>query len=49
MTSDYSKLKQKEYLNSNFVMTKLLSSEYVIGKDTGLNRYRNETGYYFEE
>ena len=30
-------------------MTKLLSNEYVIGKDTGLNRYRNESGYYFEE
>lgn len=49
MSSDWFKLKQKEYLNSNFVMTKLLSSDYVIGKDTGLNRYRSESGYYFDD
>lgn len=49
MASDWFQLKQKQYLNSNCVMTKLLSNEYVIGKDTGLNRYRNESGYYFEE
>ena len=39
--------KQDEYYNSNLSGTRLLSTEYKIGKDTALNRFREQYDYKF--
>lgn len=40
--------KQDEYYNSNLSGTRLLSTEYKIGKDTALNRFRDLYDYKFD-
>lgn len=48
MTADWFAMKCNEYVKSNLVMTDLLDADYKIGKDTALNRLRDESGYTFE-
>jgi hypothetical protein len=40
--------KQTEYGRSDIATTNLLDHNYRIGNDTGLNRFRKESGYHFE-
>jgi lysyl-tRNA synthetase class II len=41
LTSDWFTAKQVEYVKSNVVMTNMLDPNYQIGKNTGLNRFRD--------
>lgn len=45
--ADWFAQKQTEYVKSDLVMTNLLNATYQIGKNTGLNRVRDELGYQF--
>ena len=48
ISSDWFDKKQKEYLNSALPITRLLSSEFTIGNNTALNRFREDSGYSFD-
>jgi len=48
LNSDWFERKQAEYVKSNLVMTNLLDPNYQIGKNTGLNRFREASNYRFE-
>ena len=49
MSIDWFGMKQAEYINSKCILTKLLSDKYSIGKNTGLNRFKDKTSYQFNE
>lgn len=48
LSSDWFNKKQREYYNSVLPITRLLSSNYLIGNNTALNRYRQSSGYEFD-
>ena len=48
LNNDWFERKQAEYVKSNLVMTNLLDPNYQIGKNTGLNRFREASNYCFE-
>ncbi|EMK8666849.1 DUF262 domain-containing protein, partial [Escherichia coli] len=41
--------KQTEYLNSEIIMTRLLHSQYSIGDNTALNRFKLKYGYEYQD
>lgn len=47
--SDWFAGKQEEYVKSDFVITNLLNPNYQIGKNTALNRFRENSKYRFDE
>lgn len=47
LSSDWFLSKQAEYCKSEITMTKLLDSNFQIGVNTALNRYKNDSGYSF--
>ena len=47
LSSNWFQSKQAEYCKSDITMTKLLDSNYQIGINTALNRYKNDAGYSF--
>jgi hypothetical protein len=49
LVSNWFHKKQNEYRNSDVVLTNLLDDDYSIGKNTGLNRFRDDTNYRFLE
>lgn len=49
LSTDWFAMKQAEYMHSNFVLTKLLNTQYTIGKNTGLNRLKNKLNCQFDE
>ncbi len=49
LSSDWYQKKQREYRNSDVVLIDLLDDQYGIGKDTGLNRFRDKKDYLFTE
>lgn len=49
MNSDWFNKKQFEYLNSDIISAKLLNLEYSIGKNTGLNRFKEEFDFTFDK
>jgi hypothetical protein len=49
LKGDWFSLKQGEYVKSDLVMTNLLEPQYQIGKNTGLNRVREQLGYSFKD
>lgn len=49
MSSNWFELKQREYINSSSILTKLLNPTYAIGKNTALNRFRDKTDYQFSD
>lgn len=49
MQSDWFNQKQREYSNSDVLATNLLNHNYQIGQNTGLNRFKNEYEYSFDE
>lgn len=48
LSSGWFEAKQAEYVKSNLIMTNLLDPNYQIGKNTGLNRFRDRSNYRFE-
>lgn len=48
MATDWFSSKQREYVNSDVVMTNLLNADYQIGKNTAINRFRQQSGYAFQ-
>jgi uncharacterized protein with ParB-like and HNH nuclease domain len=49
LKGDWFSRKQGEYVKSDLVMTNLLEPQYQIGKNTGLNRVREQLGYSFKD
>ena len=47
LNSNWFEKKQKEYINSTLVTTKLLHHEYSIGKNTAINKFKNDYNYLF--
>ena len=47
LENDWYIQKQKEYEKSSVVSTALMNTNYAIGKDTGLNRFRKQYNYLF--
>lgn len=45
---EWFRCKQAEYKKSSVWLTKMLDHEYSIGIDTALNRFKNDSGYVFE-
>jgi hypothetical protein len=48
MNSDWFQKKQDEYIKSDITSTKLLNDKYSIGNDTGLNRFKADYNYVFD-
>lgn len=49
LSTDWFGMKQTQYVNSNFVITKLLNDQYNIGKNTGLNRLKSKLNCQFDK
>lgn len=49
MESDWFNKKQAEYLKSDIISAKLLNPEYSIGKNTGLNRFKEAFDFTFDK
>lgn len=48
MLSNWYEKKQEEYTKSDVVTTNLMNHEYSIGKNTAINKFKNNYNYYFE-
>jgi hypothetical protein len=48
LKSDWFQKKQDEYVKSDITSTKLLNDKYSIGNDTGLNRFKADCNYIFD-
>jgi len=48
LSREWFKLKQSEYSKSNVIISNLLNHEYLIGRDTALNRLKRELNYSYE-
>lgn len=49
LSEDWFLKKQTEYLNSEIIMTRLLHSQYSIGDNTALNRFKLKYGYEYQD
>lgn len=49
LSSEWFEKKQREYIHSSLTITRLLSTDFTIGNNTALNRYRLSSGYSFEK
>lgn len=49
LTLDWFNKKQQEYSNSDVVTSNLLNHDYGIGRNTALNKFRNDSKYSFNE
>jgi hypothetical protein len=48
LQSDWFELKQNEYLNSSIISTNLLNDDFSIGNNTGINRFKADYDYSFQ-
>jgi hypothetical protein len=48
LQSNWFELKQNEYLHSSIILTKLLNDNFSIGNNTGINRFKADYGYSFQ-
>lgn len=49
LSSEWFEKKQREYFKSSLTITRLLASDYIIGNNTTLNRYKLSSGYSFDK